>query len=75
MLMISVMRDYDGGVYLREWSGGILAGGFEPKAKPVFHDKIPDSFEFQLIPEDWDHFREYMCILSVVVVIFSCARL
>jgi hypothetical protein len=52
-----VIRDYDGYVYLREWSGGILAGGFEPEAKPVFHDGIPENFEFQLLPEDWDHFR------------------
>jgi hypothetical protein len=52
-----VIRDYDGYVYLREWSGGILAGGFEPEAKPVFHDGIPKNFEFQLLPEDWDHFR------------------
>ena len=53
-----VVRDYDGYVYFREWSGGLLGGGFEPKAKPVFHDGIPDKFEFQLLPEDWDHFRE-----------------
>ncbi|ELU09314.1 hypothetical protein CAPTEDRAFT_226885 [Capitella teleta] len=52
-----VIRDYDGYVYLREWSGGLLAGGFEPEAKPVFHEGIPEKFEFQLLPEDWDHFQ------------------
>ena len=51
------MRDYDGFVYVREWSGGILAGGFEPVAKPVFHDGIPEGFEYQLLPDDWDQFR------------------
>lgn len=35
-----------------------MGGGFEPVAKPVFHEGIPDKFEFQLLPEDWDHFRE-----------------
>ena len=55
------MRDYDGGVYIREWTGGITGGGFEPKAKPIFFDKIPDNFQHQLLPEDWDHFREYGC--------------
>ncbi|XP_064639761.1 pyruvate dehydrogenase phosphatase regulatory subunit, mitochondrial-like isoform X2 [Lineus longissimus] len=55
--MMPVIRDYDGYVYFREWSGGILAGGFEPQAKPVFHDGIPPKFEFQLLPEDWDHFQ------------------
>ena len=43
---------------MREWNGGLLGGGFEPKAKPVFHNGIPEKFEFQLLPEDWDHFRK-----------------
>lgn len=54
----AVIRDYDGYVYLREWSGGIIGGGFEPLAKPVFHDGVPEKFEFQLLNEDWDHFRK-----------------
>ena len=54
----SVVRDYDGMIFLREWNGGIAAGGFEPKAKPIFQKGIPDKFEFQLLPEDWDHFRK-----------------
>ena len=55
--LFPVLRDYDGRVYLREWSGGIMAGGFEPVGKPIFHDGIPEKFEYQLLPEDWDHFR------------------
>lgn len=55
--MMPVIRDYDRHVYFREWSGGILSGGFEKKAKPVFHEKIPDKFEFQLLHEDWDQFQ------------------
>ncbi len=54
---ISVVRDYDGFVYLREFSGGILGGGFEPHSKPCFNTGIPEKFEFQLLEEDWDHFR------------------
>ena len=46
-------------IFLREWNGGIAAGGFEPKAKPIFQKGIPDKFEFQLLPEDWDHFRKW----------------
>lgn len=56
------MRDYDGYVYIREWSGGLVGGGFEPKAKPVFHKGIPEKFQFQLLPEDWDHFRKCLLI-------------
>ncbi|XP_013416036.1 pyruvate dehydrogenase phosphatase regulatory subunit, mitochondrial isoform X2 [Lingula anatina] len=55
--MMPVIRDPDGAVYFREWSGGILAGGFEPTAKAVFHEHIPEKFEFQLLQEDWDHFQ------------------
>ncbi|GAB1607286.1 pyruvate dehydrogenase phosphatase regulatory subunit, mitochondrial-like [Argonauta hians] len=55
--MMPVVRDYDGQVYIREWSGGVLAGGFEPQAKPVFHNGVPENFEYQLLPEDWDHFQ------------------
>ena len=55
---VAVVRDYDGYIYLREYSGGLLCGGFEPVGKPVFHEGVPDKFEHQLLPEDWDHFRK-----------------
>ncbi|EDO41600.1 predicted protein [Nematostella vectensis] len=54
------MRDPDGHIYFREWSGGLMAGGFEPVSKPCFHESVPDKFEFQLLPEDWDHFEVLM---------------
>ncbi len=54
------IRDYDGWVYFREWSGGLMAGGFEPKALPCFQDGIPDNFEFQLLPENWEQFRKFI---------------
>ena len=56
--MLPVVRDHCGRIGFREWSGGILAGGFEPWAKPCFQDGIPKPFEFQLLPEDWDQFRK-----------------
>src|SRR5207244_6154692 len=33
---------------------------FEPVAKPWNVGTIPDRFEFQLLPEDWDHFEILM---------------
>ena len=56
--MMPVTRDYDAHTYTREWSGGLLAGGFETNAKACFYKKIPNNFEFQLLEEDWNHFRE-----------------
>ena len=55
--MLPVLRDYDSYIYIREWSGGLMAGGFEPVAKPCFYETgVPEKFEFQLLQEDWDHF-------------------
>lgn len=40
--MFTVVRDQDGHIYFRENNGRILAGGFEPVAKPAFEDgRIP----------------------------------
>ncbi|XP_041375941.1 pyruvate dehydrogenase phosphatase regulatory subunit, mitochondrial-like isoform X2 [Gigantopelta aegis] len=55
--MLPGIYDYDGMIYIRELNGGLLAGGFEPVAKPVFRREIPKKFEFQLFTEDWDHFQ------------------
>ena len=55
-----VVRDPDGYIYLKEEVGGIVMGGFEPVAKPWDVDRIPERFEFQLLPEDWDQFEVLM---------------
>ncbi|ENN70883.1 pyruvate dehydrogenase phosphatase regulatory subunit, mitochondrial [Dendroctonus ponderosae] len=56
--MTPVVRDQDGHVYFRENNGRLLAGGFEPVAKPAFEDgKIPTSPKERQLPEDWDHFH------------------
>lgn len=54
------MRDPDGYVYFKEEVGGLVMGGFEPDAKPWGMDGIPDRFEFQLLPDDWDQFEILM---------------
>ena len=57
---LPVIRDPDGYLYYKEEVGGLVMGGFEPEAKPWNVDPIPDGFEFQLLPEDWDHFEILM---------------
>lgn len=54
--MTPVIRDPDGYIYLRERDGCILAGGFEPIAKPVYEEEIT-SMAQRCVPEDWDHFH------------------
>ncbi len=58
--MLPVMRDPDGFIYFKEEVGGLLMGGFEPSAKPWGMAGIPEKFEFQLLPEDWDQFEPLM---------------
>jgi pyruvate dehydrogenase phosphatase regulatory subunit len=42
-----VVRDQDGYIYFRENKGRLLAGGFEPVAKPAFEDgRIPGKNSF-----------------------------
>jgi heterotetrameric sarcosine oxidase gamma subunit len=58
---LPVLRDPDGYTYFKEEVGGLVVGGFEPAAKPwLAPDKLPADFEFQLLPEDWDHFSILM---------------
>ncbi|HYQ98970.1 MAG TPA: FAD-dependent oxidoreductase, partial [Casimicrobiaceae bacterium] len=57
---LPVIRDPDGCIYYKEEVGGLVMGGFEPQAKPWNVEPIPDGFEFQLLPEDWDHFEILM---------------
>ena len=57
---LPVLRDPDSCCYYREWSGGLVMGGFEPEAKPCFEDAIPHPFEFALLPDDWDQFQPLM---------------
>ena len=58
---LPVLRDPDGYTYIKEETGGLVVGGFEPQAKPwVSPDELPYPFEFQLLEEDWDHFSLLM---------------
>ena len=58
--MLPVMRDPDGFIYYKEEVGGLVMGGFEPKAKPWRVDPIPNTFQFELLGEDWDQFEILM---------------
>ncbi len=52
-----VVRDPDGHIYFRENGGCVLAGGFEPVAKPAFEDgQLPSSSKSRQLQADWDHF-------------------
>jgi 4-methylaminobutanoate oxidase (formaldehyde-forming) len=59
---LPVLRDPDGYIYFKEEVGGLLMGGFEPQATPWLQSAehrggIPENFEFQLLPDNWDAFQ------------------
>ena len=54
------LSDHDGHLYIRDDSGGLLVGCFEPMGKPIAPGILDQSFEFGLLPEDWDHFEPMM---------------
>ena len=54
------LSDHDGHLYIRDDSGGLLIGCFEPGARSIDPDRLGEDFAFQLLPEDWDHFEPMM---------------
>ena len=54
------LSDHDNYLYVRDDSGGLLVGCFEPMGNPIAPGVLDESFEFGLLPEDWDHFEPMM---------------
>ena len=57
LTQLPVLRVPDECAYYKEDAGKILLGAFEPNAKPWAMNGISDSFEFDQLPEDFDHFE------------------
>lgn len=53
------MRDPDLWHYFREEVGGLMVGQYEPDPIP-FAARIPEDFEFRLMPENLDHFMPHL---------------
>jgi len=54
---LPTLSDHDSHLYIRDDSGGLLVGCFEPLGKAIDPAQIGEEFAFQLLPEDWDHFQ------------------
>ena len=57
LTQMPVLRVPDECAYYKEDAGKMLLGAFEPNAKPWAMKGIPESFEFDQLPEDFDHFE------------------
>jgi glycine cleavage system T protein len=54
---LPVLRVPDECAYYKEDAGKMMLGAFEPVSKPWALGGIPESFEFDQLPEDFDHFE------------------
>lgn len=57
LTQLPVLRVPDECAYYKEDAGKMLLGAFEPNAKPWATNGIPADFEFDQLPEDFDHFE------------------
>ena len=57
LTQMPVLRVPDECAYYKEDAGKYLLGAFEPNAKPWAMNGIPTDFEFDQLPEDFDHFE------------------
>jgi 4-methylaminobutanoate oxidase (formaldehyde-forming) len=57
LTQLPVLRVPDECAYYKEDAGKILLGAFEPVSKPWGMNGIPEAFEFDQLPEDFDHFE------------------
>ncbi|TKT76110.1 FAD-dependent oxidoreductase [Aquamicrobium sp. LC103] len=58
------IRDPDRRTYFKEEVGGLVMGGYEPNPQP-WHTglpggDVPESWEFQLFDDDFEHFEQHM---------------
>ncbi len=57
---LPTLRDPDNLIYYRTEVGGLIMGGYEREPDPWALDGVPDGFEAELLPEDWDRFDEIL---------------
>lgn len=57
---LPTLSDHDSYLYIRDDSGGLLVGCFEPMGKAIAPGVLGENFAFGLLPEDWDHFEPMM---------------
>jgi len=54
---LASLRVPDECAYYKEDAGKMMLGAFEPEAKPWGMDGIPEDFQFDSLPEDFEHFE------------------
>ena len=70
---LPVLRVPDECAYYKADAGKMMLGAFEPKAKPWGMDGIPEDFEFDTLPEDYEHFEPILEFAMNRVPLFQTA--
>ncbi|MCW1919624.1 FAD-dependent oxidoreductase [Rhodobacter sp. KR11] len=70
---LPVLRVPDECAYYKSDAGKMMLGAFEPKAKPWGMGGIRPDFEFDTLPEDWDHFMPILEMATKRMPLFETA--
>ncbi|NNE79280.1 MAG: GcvT family protein [Silicimonas sp.] len=70
---LPVLRVPDECAYYKTDAGKMMLGAFEPKAKPWGMNGIPEDFEFDSLPEDFDHFEPILGMAMNRLPLFETA--
>jgi 4-methylaminobutanoate oxidase (formaldehyde-forming) len=70
---LPVLRVPDECAYYKSDAGKMMLGAFEPKAKPWGMDGIRKDFEFDTLPEDWEHFMPILEMATNRMPLFETA--
>ncbi len=70
---LPVLRVPDECAYYKSDAGKMMLGAFEPKAKPWGMAGIREDFEFDTLPEDWDHFQPILEAAMARMPLFQTA--
>ncbi|MCX7287912.1 MAG: FAD-dependent oxidoreductase [Rhodobacterales bacterium] len=72
-LNLPVLRVPDECAYYKQDAGKMMLGAFEPVAKPWGMGGIRKDFEFDTLPEDWDHFMPILEMATNRMPLFQTA--
>jgi 4-methylaminobutanoate oxidase (formaldehyde-forming) len=70
---LPVLRVPDECAYYKQDAGKMMLGAFEPKAKPWGMEGIRKDFEFDTLPEDWEHFMPILEMATNRMPLFQTA--
>ena len=67
VFLLTDVRDWDHYIYIREWSEGVMAGGFAHNGKPVYTDGKPPVSEYTTLQEEWEIFGKMWMLLCDLI--------